>query len=48
MGIFGVIKHLPRILLIRRRIMKRILNNPPDAFIGIDSPDFNLTLEKKL
>ena len=48
MGIFGVIKHLPRIFLIRRRIMKRILNNPPDAFIGIDSPDFNLTLEKKL
>jgi lipid-A-disaccharide synthase len=48
MGIFGVLKHLPRIFLIRRRIMKRILNNPPDAFIGIDSPDFNLTLEKKL
>jgi len=48
MGIFGVLKHLPRIFLIRRRIIKRILNNPPDAFIGIDSPDFNLTLEKKL
>ena len=48
MGIFGVLKHLPRIFLIRRRIIKRILNNPPDAFIGIDAPDFNLALEKKL
>ena len=48
MGIFGVLRHLPRILGIRNKLLKKILDNPPDAFIGIDYPDFNLGLEKKL
>ena len=48
MGIFGVLRHLPRILGIRNKLFKKILDNPPDAFIGIDYPDFNLGLEKKL
>jgi len=48
MGIFGVLRHLPRILGIRKKLLKKISEDPPDAFIGIDYPDFNLGIEKKL
>lgn len=48
MGFVDPLKRLPELLSIRRSIIKRYLNNPPLVFIGIDSPDFNLTIEKKL
>lgn len=48
MGLFEIIKHIPRILSIRREIYKYCLSHKPDCFIGIDAPDFNLPLEKKL
>lgn len=47
-GLIEVIRHLPRILYIRHQIIRYFLNNPPDIFIGIDAPDFNLSIEEKL
>jgi lipid-A-disaccharide synthase len=48
MGIMEVLKHIPEILTIRSKLRRYFLANPPDVFIGIDAPDFNLTLEEKL
>ena len=48
MGIFDVIKHLPRLYKIRNQVIKRIIERPPDAFIGIDYPEFNLSIEGAL
>ncbi|HKY69376.1 MAG TPA: lipid-A-disaccharide synthase [Gammaproteobacteria bacterium] len=48
MGLIEPLKRLPRILSIRRSLFKHFTKHPPDVFIGIDSPDFNLTLEEKL
>ncbi len=48
MGIFEVLRHLPRLLGIRRRLRARWQDNPPDLFIGVDAPDFNLGLARVL
>ena len=48
MGLVEVLKHLPRLLSIRRDLRRHFLGNPPDIFIGVDAPDFNLGLEKTL
>lgn len=48
MGIMGVLRGLRDILQIRRTIKKHMLAWKPDVFIGIDVPDFNLHLERKL
>ena len=45
---FEGIRSYPSILQIRRRLVAYFQANPPDLFIGIDVPDFNLGLERKL
>ncbi|WP_354624139.1 lipid-A-disaccharide synthase [Psychromonas sp. MME2] len=48
MGIAEVLGKLRSILAIRKGIINYFIDNPPDIFIGIDAPDFNLTVELKL
>lgn len=48
MGLAEVIRHLPRLLRVRRQVRQQIVNWKPTAFVGIDAPDFNLGLERRL
>ncbi len=48
MGLIEVLPHLPELLRIRRHLAQHLIDNPPDLFIGIDAPDFNLGLAKKM
>ena len=45
MGIGEVIKSLPRLLRIRKNFKTAVLERNPDVFVGIDGPDFNLSVE---
>src|SRR5690606_37897937 len=48
MGLIEVLRHLPRLLRLRRALRERLLALAPDVFVGIDAPDFNLGLERSL
>lgn len=48
MGLVEVLKHLKTLLRIRNGLHQHFLDNPPDLFVGIDAPDFNLKLEAQL
>jgi lipid-A-disaccharide synthase len=47
-GYVEVLRHYREIVGIRRQLRDRLLADRPDAFIGVDAPDFNLDLERDL
>jgi lipid-A-disaccharide synthase len=48
MGLVEPLKRLPELLRIRRDIVRHFSTDRPDVFVGIDSPDFNLGVERRL
>ncbi len=48
MGISEIVFALPRLLRYKKRLLDNYQSALPDAFIGIDYPEFNLSLEKRL
>jgi lipid-A-disaccharide synthase len=48
MGLAEVLPAIPRLLALRKRLVERYREQRPDLVIGIDAPDFNLGLERRL
>jgi lipid-A-disaccharide synthase len=48
MGLFEIVRHLPRLLRLRARARTLFLEARPDVFVGIDAPEFNLRLARDL
>lgn len=48
MGLVDALAQYRELRAIRNQLRDRFIANPPDAFIGIDAPDFNLTLLEQL
>src|SRR6186997_2711406 len=47
-GFVEVVAHLPELLRIRRELRSRLLGAGIPLFVGVDAPDFNLGLERRL
>jgi len=48
LGVFQVIPNIPKLIFLRYKLIKYLKNEKPDIFIGVDAPDFNFYVEKKL
>lgn len=48
MGLSEVVRHLPRLRRVMRDLEGRLAADPPDLYIGIDAPDFNLRVERSV
>lgn len=48
MGLFEVLSHLPSLHRLRASTLRRLLEEQPDVFVGIDAPEFNLGVARRL
>ena len=48
MGLAEILRHLPRLIRLRRRLLGELRHRRPAVFIGLDAPEFNLGLARKL
>lgn len=48
MGLAEVLPAVPRLLRLRARLVERFTADRPDVFVGLDAPDFNLGLARRL
>jgi len=48
MGLFEILRDLPRLLRLRARVRRSFIDAKPDVFVGIDAPEFNLRLARDL
>ncbi len=48
MGLVEVVGKLWGLSVVRAKLAEQFITDPPDVFIGVDAPDFNLGLERKL
>jgi lipid-A-disaccharide synthase len=48
MGLLEVFRHLPRLLQRRKHVLRASLELQAEVYVGIDAPDFNLPIERKL
>mgnify|MGYP006280630127 FL=1 len=47
-GYVEVFRHFPDIWSLRQQLLRRLTDSPPKIFVGVDAPDFNLGLERRL
>ncbi|HLZ96643.1 MAG TPA: lipid-A-disaccharide synthase [Steroidobacteraceae bacterium] len=48
MGLFEILRDLPRLLRLLRRLRRSFIEARPDVFVGIDAPDTNLRLARHM
>lgn len=48
MGLVEVLGRLRQIVQLKRKLLSYFEANPPDVYVGVDAPDFNLRIEKEL
>ena len=48
MGLAEIVRHLPRLWVLRRRLLSELAEFRPDVFVGVDAPELNLGLAGRM